>query len=172
MPWKETDSMKERVKFGLQWEKRWGAGEGRINFAELCREFGISRQVGYVWLRRYRQARLDVSAWCVDFKGHFRTQDGSKCYSLTIIDAHSRLLIRCEVIDTPDGREVERIFNSAFSEFGLPATIRSDNGPPFAMSAPTKRSGSGLPPQRLCLVAPSNAFHQHRAGSRGCRAPL
>ena len=39
--------MKERVKFVLEWEKRWDAGEGRINFAELCREFGISRQVGY-----------------------------------------------------------------------------------------------------------------------------
>ncbi len=30
------------------------------------------------------------ATWCVDFKGHFRTQDGSKCYPLTIIDAHSR----------------------------------------------------------------------------------
>ena len=48
MPWKETDSMKERVKFVLEWEKRWNEGEGRLNFAELCREFGISRQVGYV----------------------------------------------------------------------------------------------------------------------------
>ena len=56
MPWKETDSMKERVKFVLEWEKRWEEGEGRLNFAELCREFGISRQVGYVGLRRYRLA--------------------------------------------------------------------------------------------------------------------
>jgi hypothetical protein len=68
----------------------------------------------------------------VDFKGHFRTQDGSKCYPLTIIDAHSRFLIRCEVVNAPDGREVQRIFDSAFSQFGLPAAIRSDNGPPFA----------------------------------------
>jgi transposase InsO family protein len=64
--------------------------------------------------------------------GSRRTQDGSKCYPLTIIDAHSRFLIRCEVVDTPDGRAVQRIFDSAFSEIGLPATIRSDNGPPFA----------------------------------------
>src|SRR5215471_21343546 len=56
MPWKETDSMKERVKFVLEWEKRWEEGEGRLNFARLCREFGISRQVGYVWLERYREA--------------------------------------------------------------------------------------------------------------------
>ena len=55
MPWKETDSMKERVKFVLEWERRWNEGEGRLNFAELCRESGISRQVGYVWLRRYRE---------------------------------------------------------------------------------------------------------------------
>jgi hypothetical protein len=54
MPWKETDSKKERVKLVLEWEKRWNAGHGLLNFAERCRGFGISRQVGYVWLRRYR----------------------------------------------------------------------------------------------------------------------
>src|SRR5688572_4856529 len=36
MPWKETDAMKERVKFVLEWERRWREGEGRLNFAELC----------------------------------------------------------------------------------------------------------------------------------------
>ena len=34
MPWKETDVMKERVKFVLEWEKRWDEGEGQLNFAE------------------------------------------------------------------------------------------------------------------------------------------
>jgi hypothetical protein len=43
MPWKETDSVKERVKFVLEREKRWDEGEGQLNFAELCREFGIPR---------------------------------------------------------------------------------------------------------------------------------
>ncbi|HEY3592596.1 MAG TPA: hypothetical protein VGL13_01940 [Polyangiaceae bacterium] len=55
MPWKETDSMKERVQFVLEWEKRWNEGEGRLNLAALCRAFGISRQVGYMWLERYRK---------------------------------------------------------------------------------------------------------------------
>jgi len=54
------------------------------------------------------------------------------CYPLTIIDAYSRFLVRCEALAEPDGREVQRIFDSSFQEFGLPATIRSDNGPPFA----------------------------------------
>ena len=37
---------KERVKFVLEWEKHWEAGEERLNFSELCREFGLSRPVG------------------------------------------------------------------------------------------------------------------------------
>ena len=61
MPWKETDPVKQRVKFLLEWEKRWYAGDGRTNFAALCREFGISRQVGYDLVARYRKAQHDVS---------------------------------------------------------------------------------------------------------------
>ena len=56
MPWQETDVEKERVKFVLEWEQRWNEGEGRLNVSALCREFGISRQQGYVWIRRYQDA--------------------------------------------------------------------------------------------------------------------
>jgi hypothetical protein len=49
MPWKETDIVKERVKFLLEWETRWGAGEGFLNLSALCRELGVRRQVGYDW---------------------------------------------------------------------------------------------------------------------------
>jgi len=62
MPWSRTNPLKERVKFVLEWEKRWNAGEGRMNLSELCREFGISRETGYVWLRRYRQTNHDLRA--------------------------------------------------------------------------------------------------------------
>ena len=51
---------KERVKFVLEWERRWNAGKGVLNFAALCREFGVSRQQGYMWLARFRNARNDV----------------------------------------------------------------------------------------------------------------
>jgi transposase InsO family protein len=71
------------------------------------------------------------TTWCVDFKGQFRTRDGHWCYPLTIVDAFSRFLIRCEGLLEPNGDNVERIFDSAFHEFGLPAVIRTDNGPPF-----------------------------------------
>ena len=54
--------MKERVKFVLEWEKRWNDGEGQLNFAELCRELGISRTVGYDWVARYQDTRFKPSA--------------------------------------------------------------------------------------------------------------
>src|SRR4051812_2790363 len=47
MPWLATDAVKERTKFVLKWEERFNAAEGgRVNVAELCRMFGISRQAG------------------------------------------------------------------------------------------------------------------------------
>lgn len=70
--------------------------------------------------------------WCVDFKGWFRTHDGVKCYPLTITDAYSRYVLRCEAMTDPDGPGVFEVFDSAFREFGLPDAIRSDGGPPFA----------------------------------------
>ncbi len=72
------------------------------------------------------------AAWCADFKGWFRTGDGERCDPLTISDGMSRFLLRCEAVDEPDGAHVRPAFDAAFCEFGLPLSIRSDNGPPFA----------------------------------------
>jgi transposase InsO family protein len=73
--------------------------------------------------------------WCVDFKGHFRTGDGTKCYPLTITDAFSRYLIRCVALEDTATESAFEVFESAFKEFGLPSAIRSDNGVPFASRA-------------------------------------
>jgi putative transposase len=62
MPWKETDVMKERVKFILEWERLWNELEGYVNVSELCRRYGITRETGYYWLRRYRKAGHDLAA--------------------------------------------------------------------------------------------------------------
>jgi transposase InsO family protein len=80
----------------------------------------------------FAECKAPNDTWCIDFKGKFRTRDGRWCHVLTLIDAHSRFLLRCEAVADPNGKEVERILDSAFSEFGLPVAIRSDNGPPFA----------------------------------------
>jgi transposase InsO family protein len=82
------------------------------------------------------EATAPNSVWCIDYKGDFLTKDGSRCYPLTIIDAFSRYCIRCEVTSEISGDWTEQILDAAFREFGVPATIRSDNGAPFAANGP------------------------------------
>jgi transposase InsO family protein len=70
--------------------------------------------------------------WCIDFKGWFRTGDGARCEPLTLSDAHSRYLLRCQALARTDTEHVWPVLDAAFREFGLPLRLRSDNGPPFA----------------------------------------
>jgi transposase InsO family protein len=70
--------------------------------------------------------------WCADFKGWFRCLDGSRCDPLTISDAYSRFLLRCQGVKHPDSWYVTPLFEAAFREYGLPERIRIDNGAPFA----------------------------------------
>lgn len=49
MPWKESNMRSQRVEFVVQ------ASKGSVSMAALCREFGISRETGHKWLRRYRE---------------------------------------------------------------------------------------------------------------------
>jgi transposase InsO family protein len=74
--------------------------------------------------------------WCADFKGHFRVGDGRRCDPLTITDAFSRFLLCCQGLNAPTTEGVRPLFEATFREYGLPAAIRTDNGPPFATRAP------------------------------------
>jgi transposase InsO family protein len=73
--------------------------------------------------------------WCADFKGWFRTQDGERIDPLTMTDAHSRYLLRCQAVEKADTEAVRAICEAAFREYGLPGAIRTDNGAPFASRA-------------------------------------
>lgn len=70
--------------------------------------------------------------WCADFKGWFRTGDGSRCDPLTIMDGHSRYLLRCQTVARTDFATVRGLFEATFRQYGLPEAIRTDNGEPFA----------------------------------------
>lgn len=103
----------------------------------------ILKKHGLVEPRRFRR-RIPVDetawtrvespndVWATDFKGWFRTEDGHRVDPLTISDLASRYLICCEVVGRMNGAEVKGWFQRAFQEHGLPRTIRSDNGAPFA----------------------------------------
>jgi transposase InsO family protein len=70
--------------------------------------------------------------WSADFKGWFRTGDGTRCDPLTISDNHSRYLLRCQAVRHGNHDSVQPVFEAAFREYGLPEAIRTDNGVPFA----------------------------------------
>ncbi|MCA8972908.1 MAG: hypothetical protein KDC95_24195 [Planctomycetes bacterium] len=46
MPWNQTCTLKERVRFISEWES------GELSMAALCRKYGVSRQTGHKWTRR------------------------------------------------------------------------------------------------------------------------
>lgn len=247
--------MTERARFVLEWQRRWEASKGRrVDVAELCRVHGVSRQTGYVWLKRFRDAGRDVAAlddrsrrphsnpravpletqdvivaarklhplwgprtlrawlserhpgrqfpspstfalilkrhglsaprrhrrrrrvpqlaaplgepeapnqiWCIDYKGQFRTGNGEVCYPFTVIDAFSRLCLRCDATTEPGFAWSRHVLDSAFREYGLPAAIRSDNGPPFAANGPAGLSALAVWLLRLGIrlerIAPGN----------------
>lgn len=208
--------MEEKVRFVLEYER------DEETMGELCARFGVSRETGYVWLRRYQRkgvaglvevnrapqshpnqtgaeveravlelreahmrwgprklkrilerdqagrrwpaastigeiikraglvvagkkrhrtepyseplahANASNRVWCADFKGWFRSGDGTRIDPLTISDAWSRYLLRSQAVEKADTERVRAIFEAAFREYGLPEAIRTDNGPPFA----------------------------------------
>ena len=211
--------MEEKLRFVFEYER------DEQSMTELCASFEISRETGYVWLRRYRalglagllelnraakrhphqtpwameQAIVELRqahmrwgprklkrvlerdqpgrswpasstigellkreglvvgrkkrrktapysaplahaddcnrVWCADFKGWFRSGDGDRIDPLTISDAYSRYLLRCQAVVKTDSERVRAIFEAAFREYGMPQAIRTDNGAPFASTA-------------------------------------
>src|SRR5271168_1809530 len=52
MPWKVSSVMEEKLRFILEYEA------GEESMTELCQRYDISRETGYLTLRRYRLAGL------------------------------------------------------------------------------------------------------------------
>ena len=72
------------------------------------------------------------AVWCLDHMGWFLTGDGGKCEPLTLTDAFSRYLFRCQIVPNKGLAITQAILTAVFREYGLPDAIRSDNGSPFA----------------------------------------
>ena len=89
--------------------------------------------------RRYKAEGTQLSLprrandlWCADYKGEFMLADKRYCYPLTITDAASRYLIACDALTTTKEMYAFTVFERVFKDFGLPLSIRTDNGVPFA----------------------------------------
>jgi len=99
--------------------------------------------------------------WSMDFKGWFCTRDGKRCDPLTVQDQASRYLLRAVAVAGMDTAHVWAVLDAAFREFGLPWTMRSDNGPPFASTGAGGLSAlsvrlikAGVVPERIDPASP------------------
>jgi transposase InsO family protein len=115
--------------------------------------------------------------WTIDFKGWFLTGDGTRVDPLTLRDACSRYLLRCQAVARCDTEHVWPILDAAFREHGLPLRLRSDvepevrlrrNGAPFATTGAGGLSRlavlvikAGITPERITPGQPQeNAGHE------------
>jgi len=116
----------------------------------------------------FAHCEMANDVWCIDFKGWFLTGDGKRCEPLTITDAHSRYLLRCQALARTDTDHVWPVLDAAFREFGLPHRLRSDNGSPFASRGPgglsklsVKLVKAGVTPERIAPGKPQqNGRHE------------
>jgi transposase InsO family protein len=106
----------------------------------------IFKRAGLVKQRRTRRRVTPYSepfsdcqapnqSWSADFKGDFLLGNGRRCYPLTLSDNFSRFLLVCRALEHSSYAAVRPWFERAFSEYGLPYAIRTDNGAPFASLA-------------------------------------
>lgn len=70
--------------------------------------------------------------WTIDFKGWWFTQDHHRCEPLTLRDDFSRYLLCLHGMRRIRWELVQEVMTDVFQAHGLPLTIRSDNGAPFA----------------------------------------
>jgi putative transposase len=114
-------------------KREWPAAS---TMGDLLRRVGLSqprRRPRYVvpLTQPLAAAQAPNDVWTADFKGWFRTVDGTRCDPLTILDACSRFVLCCRIV-RPDEAGVRPWFDRAFRRYGLPRALRTDNGPPFA----------------------------------------
>ena len=92
------------------------------------------------------------AVWSGDYKGWFRTGDGTRIDPLTISDGYSRYLFRCQGLRAADYAHTKPVFDAAFREYGLPDRLRIDNGPPFGCNGESGLTGLSVGWIKLGIV--------------------
>jgi putative transposase len=82
--------------------------------------------------------------WTIDFKGQFRMGNRHLCFPLTLVDDYSRFILRCDGVSKVSREQILPGLIKAFRLYGMPQTIRSDNGPPFATNGIAGLSKLGI----------------------------
>ena len=130
---------------------RWGARKLAVVLSRSFGELAPSERTVHRILKRFGQIRMRrkprqlsivdkaptvVAArpndvWTIDFKGWWRTLDGTRCDPLTVRDAYSRFVLALVLVPQCTGERVRSLMLGLFRKHGLPRAIQCDNGPPF-----------------------------------------
>lgn len=152
IPHKTSSTMVQMLLAERAKHPTWGPKKLKVVLeARFRREFPAASTIGDILVRegvalrkgtqRPRHApqpsTLEVvhgpnDTWCIDYKGQFRLGNGTYCYPLTITDQFSRYLLACEAMPGISDEAARATCAELFGERGLPTTMRSDNGTPFA----------------------------------------
>lgn len=170
---KHPDRGPRKIKIELERDyprRRWPASS---TIAEILDRHGLTirrkrRRRTEPYTKPFAQCKHANDVWCIDFKGWFLTGDGARCDPLTLTDASTRYLIRCNHVARTNFACVKPVMEAAFREYGLPRAIRSDNGAPFATRAPLGLSKLsvwwiklGIIPERIAPGKPQqNGRHE------------
>lgn len=107
----------------------------------------ILRRAGLVKRKKRRTNQKDAriqnrikptepnQVWTVDFKGYWYTTKKEKCEPLTVRDEYSKYILDIRIVKKANIYYVKQAFEALFKKYGLPKSIRSDNGPPFASAS-------------------------------------
>ena len=110
-----------------RWLHRW-----RLTAPRLCR----ARRGPRLPAQRLTVAHAPNEVWTVDFKGWFRTGDGTRVEPLAVRDLYSRRVLDIRLLPDQSDAQARRAMTRLFQRFGLPQVIRVDNGAPFGGSGP------------------------------------
>ncbi|MCZ7583255.1 MAG: helix-turn-helix domain-containing protein [Deltaproteobacteria bacterium] len=115
-----------------------------------------SRDTGRLQSRVDAQAPNDV--WTVDFKGWWYTPTHERCEPFTVRDAYSRYVLASAILPDARTETVQQACEGLFERYGLPGTIRSDNGRPFAATT----APLGVEPPVSVVAGPGDRPGPHR----------
>jgi len=105
-----------------RWLKAWG----------LTRPRRRTSPKGPVVVRpKLTEPKGPNEVWTADFKGWFRTGDGTRVEPLTVRDLGSRYALAIDLLGQQNVQDSRPCFERLFRQNGLPGVIRTDNGSPF-----------------------------------------
>ena len=105
-----------------RWLQHWGLTRRRR--VRVCKGRTLLRPA-------LAEARHPNDIWTVDFKGWFRTGDGTRVEPLTVRDLSSRYILDFCLMPRQNVKAARLAFAGIFREYGIPRVIRADNGSPF-----------------------------------------